>query len=289
VYRGHEELVSASIGLGARAEVYDAEMMALSESSRAAIEIVNTSQDPISTLYFFSDNSSAVQSIFTAKLGPAQSHSIAFRERILSFLLTDRSRRVVVQWVPSHKGVLGNERADTLAKDAAAMQGTDCATYSHLRRRAKESQVESWREVWNSTVLRGLYAQASMGPPSSRPPPHFYTLPRRLYGLVTQCRTGHAFIGEYYYSHLPSEDTKCPCDHHYQTRAHIIQECDLYSEYRPLLRRISPDLSLPDLLSTKKGIRALAQFILKTGAFTKTGEESLAYLNTAPLDPTQAA
>ena len=63
----------------------------------------------------------------------------------------------------------------------------------------------------------------------------------------------------------------------------------MYSEYRPLLRRISPDLSLPDLLSTKKGIRALAQFILKTGAFTKTGEESLAYLNTAPLDPTQAA
>ena len=104
------------------------------------------------------------------------------------------------------------------------MEGLASATYSHLRRRAKERVLETWIEDWAESPPRGLYARASHGQPSLRPPPHFRDLPRHLYGLVTQCRLGHAFMGEYYQRHVPPEDVACPCGRHLQTRNHIITE-----------------------------------------------------------------
>jgi len=38
-----------------------------------------------------------------------------------------------------------------------------------------------------------------------------------------------------------------------------------------VLREISNDISLPEILGTKEGIEALAEFIRKSGAFSKTG------------------
>ncbi|KAK0455776.1 uncharacterized protein EV420DRAFT_1553204 [Desarmillaria tabescens] len=56
-----------------------------------------------------------------------------------------------------------------------------------------------------------------------------------------------------------------------QTRDHIIRECPRYNGHRDGLRKVSRDLYLPDILGTKRGIEALAAFLEKSGAFTKTG------------------
>ncbi|KAI4519874.1 hypothetical protein K525DRAFT_286719 [Schizophyllum commune Loenen D] len=45
-----------------------------------------------------------------------------------------------------------------------------------------------------------------------------------------------------------------------ETRPHILQECPIYDQHRRLLRKVSED-----------GIDALARFLKKRGAFTKTG------------------
>ncbi|KII85959.1 hypothetical protein PLICRDRAFT_72046, partial [Plicaturopsis crispa FD-325 SS-3] len=86
------------------------------------------------------------------------------------------------------------------------------------------------------------------------------------------CRTGHAFIGEYYAKFVPTEDVSCQCEEGvFQTRYHILTECPRYDEYRHILTQASPTLFLPDILGTDEGILALAQFLEKSGAFTKTG------------------
>ncbi|KAJ6514970.1 hypothetical protein C8R47DRAFT_1206326 [Mycena vitilis] len=53
--------------------------------------------------------------------------------------------------------------------------------------------------------------------------------------------------------------------------AHILQECPRYDDHRDILRKASATIHLPDILGTKEGIAALADFIEKSGAFTKTG------------------
>ena len=100
-------------------------------------------------------------------------------------------------------------------------------------------------------------------------------LPRRIFGLVLQCRTGHGFMGEYYARHVPDENVSCPCGAVLQTRSHILQSCPRYEDFRHILQGVSRDIDMPVILGTKKGIKALSQFITKSGAFTKGGNVEL--------------
>ncbi|KAJ7621798.1 hypothetical protein DFH06DRAFT_991444, partial [Mycena polygramma] len=56
-----------------------------------------------------------------------------------------------------------------------------------------------------------------------------------------------------------------------QTRKHLLHECPRYEGQQHNLREVSRDISLPEILGTKKGIEALAEFLDKLGAFTKPG------------------
>ncbi|KAJ6546137.1 hypothetical protein B0H10DRAFT_2131789 [Mycena sp. CBHHK59/15] len=47
--------------------------------------------------------------------------------------------------------------------------------------------------------------------------------------------------------------------------------CPQYEDHRHLLKDVSRDISLPEILGTKDGIAALAKFLEESGAFTKTG------------------
>ncbi|KAJ7705620.1 hypothetical protein B0H16DRAFT_1312765 [Mycena metata] len=109
-------------------------------------------------------------------------------------------------------------------------------------------------------------------PPSLKPTVHFKTLKREVFGRVTQCRIGHCFTGEYYSKFVPSENVDCPCGEAFQTREHLLRECPQYEDQRHVLEAVSRDISLPEILGTKEGIAALAEFLETSGAFTKSGK-----------------
>lgn len=96
---------------------------------------------------------------------------------------------------------------------------------------------------------------------------------REVFGRLIQCRTGHAYTGEFRRQFFPEKSTNCECGEDLQTREHIIRECNRYEEQRKKLRKHNRDLALPELLGTPKGIAALAEFIRDSGAFTFTGEK----------------
>ena len=52
-------------------------------------------------------------------------------------------------------------------------------------------------------------------------------------------------------------------------------DCGLYDEHRPILAKVSRDIAPQIVLGTRKGIEALAKFIAMSGAFTKTGNQSV--------------
>ena len=152
-----------------------------------------------------------------------------------------------------------------------------------MRRRAKEEALKAWTAVWRKVQSNGDrrgtgFAAADYFPPKLTPQPHFANITnRRVYGLVTQCRTGHAFIGEYYARFVPTEDTVCTCGAPLQTRKHILLECPRYADARRItLARVATPPTVNDILGTQDGIHALAKFIAKTGAFSKTGDACVA-------------
>ncbi|KAJ6589901.1 hypothetical protein DFH09DRAFT_1425380, partial [Mycena vulgaris] len=77
--------------------------------------------------------------------------------------------------------------------------------------------------------------------------------------------------GEYYARFVPTERVQCQCDESFQTREHLLRECEKYDTHRGVLREASAQIAILDILGTEKGIQALATFLERSEAFNKTG------------------
>ena len=97
--------VSASIAVGKHCSNYHAETEALIQ----AAPIVQASDHDCKQVVFLSDTLSVLQAY--------QSHKLPNLTKALQQVAA--TRRAVLQWIPAHRGILGNEQADILAKKGA--------------------------------------------------------------------------------------------------------------------------------------------------------------------------
>ncbi|KAG8958498.1 hypothetical protein FRC05_008840, partial [Tulasnella sp. 425] len=251
-YLEGQVLAELSYGIGSQAEVYDAELEGLAHGAEYFCKVATDQPSTVAIhrITLCADNNSAIQRAFESYAGLGMDASIRIREAILGFLDSHPQNEFEIRWVPGHSRIEGNEQSDVLAKRGAFMQQRPVNSLTYAFRRAKEKAKEAWQSEWRRTPPRGGYAFANRIPPSLDPTQHFKNLRREAYARLTQCRTGHAFVGEYYHRFVPSEDTSCP-------------------ESRELMSDVIPDLNLADIFGTKEGIEALGRFLTHTDAFKK--------------------
>jgi len=267
----------AKIGLGGHAEVFDAEMAALAKAASVSTDLLHDFPN-ITHIEFFSDCAAAVRAIADPKASAAQFFTLSFHKHVRKNLETHPGLSIAVSWCPSHCDIPGNERADLLAKEATSLNcqipfGT---TWSNAKRRTKAATKKIWVREWRNTPKIGRFAIANRLEPSLNPTKHFQNLKenREVFGRLVQCRTGHAYTGEFQQSFLPlsPDPTTCPCDNESpETRNHIIRDCPRYNQHRKILKKASKHIALPVILGSVKGIKALAEFIHKSGAFSRAG------------------
>lgn len=274
LYHMGQLVSSQAVGMGTHAENYDAELQGIALAMRAGVRTalsLTTLRQHVKHVHVFADSSAAVGRITVPSTSIGQKWMLATRYEAEAFVNLHPLHTVEVSWIPSHSNIPGNETADRLAKDGTQRIDHPWRSIANARRRLREQILKDWRTEWNANATAGGFAVADRIPPSLKPPSHFRSLRRQIYALTIQCRTRHAFLGEYYANHVPTEDTNCRCGIEVQTREHILRECWLYDDHRYILRAAVRDLSLPELLGTPKGIKAVASFIAKSGAFTKLG------------------
>jgi ribonuclease HI len=261
-------------GMGKCAEVYDAEMLALLRGLEAAINFQQSTPETNRerpTIILFADNTSSVETITKANPGPSQQISQKFTETAMEFIDRNRGATIEVSWVPGHMGIEGNDRADSLAKEATDLEPiTETTTIASLHRQIRNKLKTEWTSNWAGKPMTGRYAISDHIPPSLSGSHAFRTLDRRTLGIVTQARTGHGHFGEYYQIHNIQEPTNCPCGAALQTREHIVFECQEHEEHSHIIYKGAPDHQLTTLFGTKTGINALANFIRRSKAFQKT-------------------
>jgi ribonuclease HI len=167
-------------GMGPKAEVYDAEMLALLRAISRAIRFAQDTQ--VTRLHFYVDNSSVVQAAYAAAPGPSQYIVLQIRRSLEDFLTTSPLHHVQIAWIPGHHNVVGNERADELAKEATRHNDTFHSTFANACRRNKEEILQKWTESWN----RDVAAQTGRFTLANRLPPTLHSLPDE--GSSTQMR-----------------------------------------------------------------------------------------------------
>jgi len=126
--------------LGTRTGVFDAELHAVQE----AVSTLLTTTLPRSTVFICIDNQAAIDTLHFNK----HNHEYARRTQEIVGKLQLLGCQITTVWCPSHCGIRGNERADTLAK-LGASSTTPCqfalTTKTGLQTQAHAEFFRRWK------------------------------------------------------------------------------------------------------------------------------------------------
>ncbi|KAJ3562483.1 hypothetical protein NP233_g9541 [Leucocoprinus birnbaumii] len=158
-FYGGDEVFHRKIGLGGKAEVYDAELTGMAMGLKAAISKANENPE-IRHIHIYADNVSAIGTIHDPKPRQGQLLALSFYNDMHKWLDAHPENQLSIEWCPGHTDIPGNDRADALAKEAISLASSSDPTTTYNLRRAREIVTTSWRRIWKDagsqpTLYRG--------------------------------------------------------------------------------------------------------------------------------------
>lgn len=192
-------------------------------------------------------------------------------------LAMEAGHDVELQWVPSHSGLSGNEKADQLAKRAHA-HGEEhlIPLFSHdvssiLRKFTTEKSSASWfDDAAKGSLLYAVDPELQF---------RFHVdLPRQVETLFHRLRLGVAYTNHFLFRIARARSTSCTCGEPDEDIPHVLLNCPLYNQQRQeLYAKFSAlgnraHMSLrtflgpwPDAGLQKRAVLALKKFFLTSG------------------------
>jgi hypothetical protein len=139
-------------------------------------------------------------------------------------------------WVKAHAGIVGNEMADTPAKEAAQDEDEKNIIYDKISTTSaatelKKEGIIKWQRLWEGTVKGALCR------------PFFPTVEQRLKVKLpitpefTVMVTGHRKTKSYLHRFNLTESPTCPCNEGAQTHKHLIYARNILEAQRSSLKQ----------------------------------------------------
>lgn len=221
----HDYKSTSSCGYLANAEVYDAEAVGAFEAMKLA-RIRIASNPDIKEILLFLDNSAVVDGILGNTPASSQGAYMGLR-KIAKELQPHVTTKVA--WVPGHKDVLGNERADKLAKEGSELprHTSSCATITHIKRWARKERrliLEAYWDDNSPSYYRRWQLDALAMPPELH-------LPRPILHRLLAERSGHGDFIEYHERFGHDTRPTCKCGEP-RTQGHFV-ECRMVAPFLP--------------------------------------------------------
>ncbi|KAM4063341.1 RNase H domain-containing protein [Hirsutella rhossiliensis] len=189
VWLGPDEVVYGS-GRMPLAEVYDAEVEGALKGLQVALAWAPTSLDRQRPIVICLDNTAAIRAIRGGPSISSQAAAVTFVE------VAARHGDVSTRWCPGHEGIIGNERADGLAKEGCRSDGPDRPpTYAFIKRQAKAAASRDFQDWWAAATpssYKSLELKALLGCP-----PELHTKRQHLRHLLA-ARSGHGDFADYH-------------------------------------------------------------------------------------------
>jgi ribonuclease HI len=124
-YHKGRPITKKSLSMGNKAEAFDTEKWALAKSITWAVKLTsNHTHRNIKTLNFYIDNAAVVKTAYDISPASGQWIGKCIKKEIDGWLEEKEECRIVISWIPAHKGIKGNEEADELAKATCSKTDT---------------------------------------------------------------------------------------------------------------------------------------------------------------------
>ena len=236
----HQQTVSLSFPVGETCTNFRAEVKAIA----AAADHLHAQADTGHSIVILSDSMSTMQAL------AARNPDASVRALQDSLQRLASSRMVVLQWIPAHCGIQGNELADRLAKEGS-MQDQPAPELSY--REAKTLVKHRTRTVWRTSFRGYNNRQDSL------------RFLNRSEATTIYCpRTGHCGLRAHLWRLRLTDTALCPCAQADQTPAHILQDCSLYTAQRNQTWPEEVDLNTK-LWGPTIDLEKTARFVASTG------------------------
>ena len=223
IYKGHRELQAKSFRLPNYATVFQAEIMAIAQ---AALTMSHWTEDPVHHVKILVDSQAALLALDNPMV---KSRTVAGAVEALNALVST-CRSVTLVWVPAHKGHVGNERADALAK-----KGTELTDPEHLLRVGKPAAtikaelrsciMKDWQQEWDHCG-QAHHTKGFFFGPHPQKSKYIYKLARLELGRFVRVVTGHNNLNFFQAKIGLTSLEKCRfCGDGNETITHFITKC----------------------------------------------------------------
>ena len=192
-------------------EVFDAEIEGALQALSAAVDLVRRNPTPparAARIKVLLDNQAAVRGLQTGRTSSSGVKVDKFHR-----IAAESGCQVTVTWIPGHKGIPRNERADWLAKKALQdLPPTDSIrpyTMAAIKRKVTSLQESNVKKWWQKNAPEQY---STLGLHMRRRKPPELQLPRQLHHTLVAARTGHGDFASYHrrFNH-PDANLICIC------------------------------------------------------------------------------
>ena len=221
VYKNKKEIATKAVNMTEGTTVFQAEVLAISE---AALIMGQLHTDEMKYVKFMIDSQAAI-----AALGNPHVTSKVVAQAIDNLnALASMVRSVTLVWIPAHKGHVGNERADDLAKAGSKVAdnvfkiGTPMAT---VKMKIRENVYALWQTEWSQSKIAN-HASSFYGGPSSSKARFVYKLARLELGRFVRIISGDNNLNFFQTKIGLHNNADCRfCGEGNETITHLILSC----------------------------------------------------------------
>ena len=231
-------VTDTSIATGKYSTNYRAESCAILHAAKT----LNSSNNLTNSSVILTDCKSVLQSLESGE------ESKIFTEIKKELKELNEKTNIVLQWIPAHCGIPGNEKADKLSKDGSKSD-QNCHSLSY--KEAKTIIKSTLNENWNKDH-------------ANRNNDEIGKLNRTEQVIIFRLRTGHCRLLAHLYRLKISHTDECPCGTGTQTPEHLLQECPQYNDLRE--KTWNSDVGLEEkLYGSAAELQRTAEFVKHTG------------------------